>query len=460
MLHRLNKTRAAKEGVIEPSAADLIRPFVAGPDTPPRYSLHFGTINKVGVNPNSEYDTPLAVCAYPLTQEIFDQFLRIGLPFAQKDAKYLFVLEIKPDARVFYSTKRLFKRGVGPEYLGADLSKIEIYAEDGTTIAEVRRSPFSKKFFYSTRPSGYYQKQAYFAESGTVSRAAQWGRKLWKMGIDVWVDADNEGILHPGEPSQVMFFNPSSYRVVLALDNPKNTLEARFGRDWRRLEGIDLTRAYLEGADLTRANLIRAILTEAILFRADLERANLTGADLTGANLTFANLIRAILIRAILERAKLTRADLTGADLTGAYLEGADLTKADLSDANLTGANLTRVYLGDVRYDDSTIWPDSVRDVLRVWRGDKYLTKADLSDAELFDADLSGANLTGANLTGANLNRADLTDAILTGADLTSADLYGAKLNGAVLDGIIYNDSTVWPYGFTPPPSAPRPNRR
>ena len=83
MLHRLNKTRAAKEGVIEPSAADLIRPFVAGPDTPPRYSLHFGTINKVGVNPKSEYSTPLAVCAFPLTPRIFKQFLDVRLPFAQ-----------------------------------------------------------------------------------------------------------------------------------------------------------------------------------------------------------------------------------------------------------------------------------------------------------------------------------------------------------------------------------------
>ena len=441
MLHRLNKTRGAKEGVIEPSAADLIRPFVAGPSTPPRYALHFGTVDKVGVNPKSEYNTPLAVCAYPLTEEIFDQFLRIDLPFAQKDAKYLFVLEIKPDARVFYSTERFFDLGVGPEYLGADLSKIEVSGDPyEVTMADIREASFSKQFFYSTAPSGYYRKKQYLVEGGTAARAAQWGRKLWKMGIDVWVDADREGILHRAEPSQVMFFNPSSYRVVLSMDNPKNTLQVRFGRDWRKRKDIDVSPA---------------------------DRARGGDKDLIGANLIGANLIGANLI---------------GANLTGAYL---------------TGAYLTGAYLRDVRYDNSTTWPDYIQDVLRVWQGDKNLrgadltganlTSADLTGADLTRADLTGANLTSAYLEGADLTRADLTGANLssanltgadlpgavlryanltgadlpgadiTGADLTGADLTGADLSNAILNDIIYDYSTRWPARFTPPPSAIQP---
>ena len=438
MLHRLNKTRGAKEGVIEPSAADLIRPFVAGPDEPPRYALHFGTVDKVGVNPKSEYDTPLAVCAYPLTEEIFNQFLRIDLPFAQRKAKYLFVMEIKPDARVFYSTERFFDLGVGPEYLGADLSKIEIDAEDDMTIAEIREASFSKQFFYSTRPSGYYRNKPYFVEGGTAARAAQWGHKLWKMGIDVWVDADEEGILHRAEPSQVMFFNPSSYRVVLSMDNPKNEYEARFGRDWLKRKDIDVSpavRARGGDRDLRGANLRGANLRYSPLRGADL-----TGADLTGAILTVADLTGAVLRGAV----------LTGAVLRGANLRGADLRGADLTRAELEGAKLR-----DVRYDNSTTWPDYIQDVLRVWQGDKNLTGADL-----IGADLTGANLTGANLTGADLTGADLTGADLTGANLTGADLRGADLTRAELEGVIYDDSTRWPARFTPPRSAPRPNRR
>jgi uncharacterized protein YjbI with pentapeptide repeats len=497
MLHRSNKTAGAKRGLIETSAYDALLPYVADPDEPPRYALHFGTVDKVGVNPRSEYDTPLAVCAYPLTEEIFEQFLKIDLPFAQKEAKHLYLLEIRPDARVFYSTPQFFKQGVGPEYVGT-----------------ARKS---EKFFYSTRPEDYEDRPMYASEEHqTVARAAQWGRKLMDMGIAVWVDADNEGILHEGEPSQVMFFSPLSYSIVFSMDNPKDRFVARYGRDWRKrkdVRGMDLSRAdlsdmNLRGANLTDVNLtgahldrvryddstiwpdsvrdvlrvwrgdknlIRANLTGANLRSADLTGANLTGADLTDAILTYAILTGAILTDAILTFAKLTGAfltdailpdailsgadlsnanlpgaNLTRADLTGADLFGADLIGADLIGADLTRADLTRAYLRDVKYDDSTVWPDSVRDVLRVWRGDKDLTRA-----VLHGADLTGANLTGANLTRAVLTRADLTGAILIGAYLSRA-----VLSGTILEGITYDETTTWPDGFTPPPSTPRPNRR
>lgn len=55
--------------------------------------------------------------------------------------------------------------------------------------------------------------------------------------------------------------------------------------------------------------------------------------------------------------------------------------------------------------------------------------------------DLVGANLYGANLRGANLCDADLSGADLSGANLSNANLSGAK----------WDETTVWPAGFTPP---------
>jgi uncharacterized protein YjbI with pentapeptide repeats len=429
MLHRSNKTAGAERGLIETSAYDALLPYVAGPDEPPRYALHFGTVEKIGVNPRSEYHTPLAVCAFPLTEEIFKQFLKIKLPFAQQRTKYLYLLEIRPEARVFYSTPRFFNQGVGPEYVG--------------------EADESREFFYSTLPENVPQ---YFSEEHlTVAKAAQWGRKLMDMGIAVWVDADNESILHGNEPSQVMFFDPLSYSIVLSMDNPKTSIETRYGRDWRRrAKRGDLIKANLRGANLTRADLRGADLTDAILSEADLTRADLIKAKLNGAK-------------------------LNGANLTRANLTGAHLIKADLYGADLTGADLTGASLNNVEYDNSTVWPDSVRDVLRVLQGDKdlyranlygaQLSNADLSDADLTEADLRGAVLFSAYLYRAYLTGADLTDAILfdanlRGADLTGADLTGAVLSGTILEGITYDENTKWPAGFTPPPSTPRPNRR
>jgi len=81
------------------------------------------------------------------------------------------------------------------------------------------------------------------------------------------------------------------------------------------------------------------------------------------------------------------------------------------------------------------------------------LAGADLSDAKLHFAKLVGTRLAHATLRRANLAGADLTDADFTGADLRGASLRDVKLRGAVLEGVHHDDLTVWPVGFTPPPS-------
>jgi hypothetical protein len=71
---------------------------------------------------------------------------------------------------------------------------------------------------------------------------------------------------------------------------------------------------------------------------------------------------------------------------------------------------------------------------------------ADLRGAILVGVDLSGADLSGANLTNANLTNANLSESILFGTILT-----GARLNMANLQYAMWDDSTIWPSGFTPP---------
>jgi murein DD-endopeptidase MepM/ murein hydrolase activator NlpD len=81
-----------------------------------------------------------------------------------------------------------------------------------------------------------------------------------------------------------------------------------------------------------------------------------------------------------------------------------------------------------------------------------YLPRADLSGADLTGASLRGCDLEAADLGNAILRDADLTGAWLAGADLRGADLTGAHLDGLVAAGALYDGSTQWPAGFSPPP--------
>ncbi len=51
----------------------------------------------------------------------------------------------------------------------------------------------------------------------------------------------------------------------------------------------------------------------------------------------------------------------------------------------------------------------------------------------------------------ANLREAKLRGAWLEGANLFQANLEGARLGAVDLRGTVWDESTVWPEGFTPP---------
>ncbi len=180
---------------------------------------------------------------------------------------------------------------------------------------------------------------------------------------------------------------------IFSGDEEKKTSVVRFLIESRvlwilgiSLSEADLSKSRLDSADLAgldlrNADLKGANLSGARLFGCDLSDANLSDAKLYVAHLGVANLspvmvalrritsrsdinynntdrLRTILRNATLLRADLTSADLNEADLSGANLIAADLTLANLTSANLNDANLMGANLRDVRWNESTIWPD------------------------------------------------------------------------------------------------------
>ncbi|MEU2035503.1 pentapeptide repeat-containing protein [Nocardia amamiensis] len=149
----------------------------------------------------------------------------------------------------------------------------------------------------------------------------------------------------------------------------------------------------------------------------DLLRTCIAGARLDGANLAGANLSASSAAGASMQDTVLTYAAFADSNLSGAWLSGADLSGAIAARANFQNANLPAA---------------TMRRALLL---NSNLVRADLPRADLSHALLQGANMSGANLAAANLTDADLTD--------------------AKLDDIFYDARTVWPQGFTPPPSRP-----
>jgi len=202
------------------------------------------------------------------------------------------------------------------------------------------------------------------------------------------------------------------------------------------------------GLAIVSGGLIGAVfvLVEYLLTRAATERSRTqqilqqlhSTTELSGIDLATENL----------RGAYLPNKNLSLAKMDGALLDGATLLFGNFGFASLIGISGCKADLGGSVFTEAR------------------LTRADLTDADLYDSDLRGVDLRDAVLRGARLTNADLTGADLRGADLRnsilirtqicSVDLSGALLQGADLEAIDYDDSTIWPEGFEPPPPTPR----
>lgn len=123
------------------------------------------------------------------------------------------------------------------------------------------------------------------------------------------------------------------------------------------------------------------ILAE-LLCRHHIERGQLWGLDLSGAFLPGANLLDASLHYTNLSGANLIDANLSSAILVGANLSGANLLRANLAGADLAYAKLSGAYLPDVDLTGVKGFKDIENFSGADLRGVKGLSKDDLKYAK------------------------------------------------------------------------------
>lgn len=203
---------------------DLLEPLR---DDPAAF-ISFQGILKVGVNPRTEWDTPLGIYAYPVS-EMFTRYNAQNVPFAG-DRRYAFVMRSNGEVCELQNMQE--------GYLEADLQR----------ICKKYRSMFytpTKSDPYATREEcieffeGMYlnwvshchnhdgkslwhttERMAAFIENRfpNRSRAMVWNALLRTCGYDVVVDR-GQSIICSNEPAQAVFLHRGALRVLSAAPN-------------------------------------------------------------------------------------------------------------------------------------------------------------------------------------------------------------------------------------------------
>jgi hypothetical protein len=207
------KTRAKKEGVPLPSTSEALEKYVAEDFTAPEYFMQFSDINKLGINPSSKYNTPLGIYSYPITKQIFRLFTKGKLPFAQ-DRKYIIVFKPKEDKNIIISLGKRNNGGIDDETYEAALAKLD----DGRFDDADKWDELASNYAKSETNLGKLWYLTYKLQDGNPRAWRTIMQK--KLGIDGVVDAAGEGLIHPSERIQGVFF---SRDVIEQVETIRNT---------------------------------------------------------------------------------------------------------------------------------------------------------------------------------------------------------------------------------------------
>jgi hypothetical protein len=171
--------------------------------------VHFTDIKKLGFNVKSPYkDTPVGMYAYPLTtltrNEGYDptktsnQLIKEAFPFGTH-RKWIYVFRVKPDAEILYLDETLTKEQANSYYAKAGMDQLS----------------------WSTPPSAQSVYIDIIKRTQIKKRGPEFlaSNVFLKMGIDGVVDRKGEGVIHPSEKTQAVFFNPKVIEIIDIIPN-------------------------------------------------------------------------------------------------------------------------------------------------------------------------------------------------------------------------------------------------
>jgi hypothetical protein len=197
-----------------------------GPEDNPKYFFTMTEIKKIGINPRTQYDTPAAVCSYPLTQDYYEKLIHKDgkeLPFAgDKPYICLFTTSDKVNVMTSYSESDLEKdvktlKRWFPEVLTKNfINSAFTSASTPTPIG---------KFWNLTRLIGLdiFQRTG---ETGSQIDSKQvirtsgkdWAHLLRNLGYTNFYDPGT-GLMYISEPYQFMVFDTT---IIVPIDTYLN----------------------------------------------------------------------------------------------------------------------------------------------------------------------------------------------------------------------------------------------
>lgn len=187
--------------------------------------VSFTAIDKLGINPGSEYDTPLGIYAYPidyLAYEVGQSGTVKSIPFAGTE-QFANFFSARGNIVNLVTMREVVAKGYYQkivdyvEGVGADVGRVKKAIKNAFIEANVPDA-VGGQFWYVTMEAAEA-----IAEHRGGSVPVVWNKLFRSIGIDGVVDAgddiDGMGIIHSNEPTSAVFFSIAAISDVKRVVN-------------------------------------------------------------------------------------------------------------------------------------------------------------------------------------------------------------------------------------------------
>ena len=442
--------------------------------------VHFSDVPRMVIYPNNEYNTPTGFYAYRLKRHKISDFAT--------DRRYAVVFRVKPGAKIL--TQNTYTQSDYDRDVARTMQSYTGQVSPSVIVARAEKSARADSLmghvWNLTRERSHGSDR-----TDNSKQVHRWTVLLHKtLGYDGAVD-ECDGIIHPDEECQAVFFNTRALEIVEIVETTGGRSDGKSGlflpvgmkmvapgkgQSFDGLKhpiyavGADIRRSSFQKTMVDRSNFSHANMSgstgsaseffESNMFRAHLtashfdrcrfnscnmQSVKLQGAtmrdctfissDLTGADMRRANLSLSSPVQATINEAKMNDARLDGCKMSycrmnGVDASGAKMAKADLAFSSVKRANFSLAYMSGVS-------------LLRASATLANFDGADLSESEMTGSICDRASFVGANMRGARLSACQLRECNFRSARLDGADLKDAIATSAVFDGALMMNANL-----------------
>jgi hypothetical protein len=238
-----------------PDVVSELRKYASDPNV----YITFVDIPKVGLNPKTTYNTPLGIYAYPV-QAYWHQIEHGSVPFAA-DRPFVYVLEALGkildlahySAGEFEADKEMLHGLYGSIILPKFSRAYDEDRDDEFWDAFIEKSISTARTLDTiTNPYAFAIWHVTMVVAGQLggSLPAAWNKVFRALGYSGVADKTGQGIIHPNEPTQAVFFSKQSVRVAEMLHNVRRQSAETFGDYPVMVDSVeDLSRILFYGDD-------------------------------------------------------------------------------------------------------------------------------------------------------------------------------------------------------------------